>query len=64
MENLKKARQHLKQYPTLLATCSASASKYAICVTRDLNVKHNICEKEFLEFKECFKKAQSKLKMK
>lgn len=60
MENLKRARQRLQQYPTLIAKCSTSASKYAICVTRDLNVKHNACEKEFLEFKECMKKAQLK----
>lgn len=64
MENIKKARQRLQQYPALIAKCSASASKYAICVTRDLNVKHNVCEKEFLEFKECLKKAQSTLKLK
>lgn len=59
MENIKKARQRLQQYPALIAKCSASASKYAICVTRDLNVQHNACEKEFREFKECLKKAQS-----
>lgn len=58
MENLKKARQRLQQYPTLIAKCSAPATKYAICVTRDLNVKQNVCEKEFFEFKECLMKAQ------
>lgn len=62
MENIKKARQRLQQYPALIAKCSASASKYAICVTRDLNVKHNACEKEFSEFKECMKKEAQKLK--
>lgn len=62
MENLKKARQRLQQYPSFIAKCSASASKYAICVTRDLNVKHNVCEKEFLEFKECMRNAQRALK--
>lgn len=57
MENLKRARQRLQQYPTLIAKCSASASTYAACVTRDLNVKQNICEKEFLAFKQCLKEA-------
>lgn len=60
MENLKRARQRLQQYPTLIAKCSASASKYAACVTRDLNVKQNICEKEFLEFKQCLKEAAAR----
>lgn len=57
MENLKRARQRLQQYPTLIAKCSSSASKYAACVTRDLNVKQNICEKEFVEFKKCLTEA-------
>lgn len=57
MENLKRARQRLQQYPALIAKCSTSASKYAACVTRDLNVKQNVCEKEFAEFKKCLTEA-------
>lgn len=57
MEHLKRARHRLQQYPTIIAQCSTSATKYAACVTRDLNVKHNICEKEFLEFKQCLQEA-------
>lgn len=57
MENLKRARQRLQQYPALIAKCSVSASIYAACVTRDLNVKQNICEKEFFEFKLCLNEA-------
>lgn len=60
MENLKRARQRLQQYPTLIAKCSVSASAYAACVTRDLNVKQNICEKEFLEFKKCLKESAAR----
>lgn len=57
MENLKRARQRLQQTPALIAQCSAAATKYAICVSRDLNVKHLACEKEFAEFKQCLKEA-------
>ncbi|XP_031626132.1 uncharacterized protein LOC116342593 [Contarinia nasturtii] len=57
MENIKRARQRLQNYPSLLAKCSASAALYATCVTRDLNVKQNICEKEFIEFKRCLNEA-------
>lgn len=60
MESIKRARQRLQQYPTLITKCSVSASKYAACVTRDLNVKQNICEKEFLEFKQCLKEAATR----
>lgn len=57
MENIKRARQRLQNYPILMTKCSTAASTYAACVTRDLNVKHNICEKEFLEFKKCLNEA-------
>lgn len=57
MESLKKARQRLQKYPASIAHCSEPAKKYAICVTRDFNVKQNACEKEFLEFKKCFRAA-------
>lgn len=60
MEGIKRARQHIQNYPALIAKCSVSASKYAICVTRDLDVKHNVCEKEFLEFKKCLKDAANR----
>lgn len=57
MENIKRARQRLQKYSTFIAKCSHSASIYAACVTRDLNVKQNICEKEFVEFKNCLNEA-------
>lgn len=57
MENIKQARQRLQKYTILLAKCSTSASFYAACVTRDLNVKQNICEKEFFDFKKCLNEA-------
>lgn len=57
MENLKRARQRIQQYPALLAKCAPAAKSYAACVTRDLNVNHNVCEKEFIEFKKCIEQA-------
>lgn len=57
MENIKRVRQQLQNYPAFLAKCSTSASMYAVCVTRDLNVKQNICEKEFSELKKCMNEA-------
>lgn len=53
MESVRKAKDRFKKYPVLLAKCSTSASAYAACVTRDLNVKQHACEKEFQLFKKC-----------
>lgn len=57
MESVKKANVRLRNYPILLVKCSKSAKAYAECVTKDLNVNHKICEKEFIEFKQCLRKA-------
>lgn len=57
MENIKRARQRIQQYPAFIAKCAEPAKKYAACVTRDLNVTKNICEKEFIEFKQCVQAA-------
>lgn len=62
MENLKRAKDRLHKYPMLLARCSTAASKYAVCVTRDLNVGHSVCENEFNEFKRCLKYAATQRK--
>lgn len=64
MESVKKANARLKNYPILLGKCSKSASVYAACVTRDLNVSHKICDKEFIEFKMCLQSAAKNMKMK
>lgn len=64
MESVRKANQRLKQYPILLGKCSESAAVYAACVTRDLNIKHRACEKEFVEFKKCLQKVAIEMKTK
>lgn len=64
MESVRKANQRLRKYPILLGKCSDKAAIYAACVTRDFNVQHKICEKEFQEFKNCLQKAASEMKTK
>lgn len=64
MESVRKANQRLKQYPIILGKCSESAAIYAACVTRDLNVSHRLCEKEFVEFKKCLQKVAHEMKTK
>lgn len=64
MESVKKAKNRLKNYPLLLAKCAESAAVYASCVTRDLNVKQHICDKEFREFNKCLQQAAKDLKTK
>lgn len=64
MESVRKANQRLKQYPLLLGKCSESGAVYAACVTRDLNVSHRACEKEFSDFKKCLQKAAMEMKTK
>lgn len=60
MENLKRTNVKLRDYSSLLAICSKPAALYAACVTADLSVKHNACENEFNEFKNCLKKIAKK----
>lgn len=62
MESVKRAKARLQSYPIIIAKCSASASKYATCVTRDLNVTYNLCENEFNEFKKCLIEVAKKQK--
>lgn len=57
MENIKRARQRLRNYPAQLAKCSVPAKAYAVCVTRDFNVTHLACAKEFNEFQQCLRAA-------
>lgn len=47
-------RERLKSYSTLIGKCSKSAAAYAACVTRrDVDVRKNLCDIEFQEFKKC-----------
>ncbi|XP_037916242.1 uncharacterized protein LOC119654773 [Hermetia illucens] len=64
MESVKKAHQRFRNYPIILGKCSKAASTYAICVTRDFNVKQSTCEKEFLEFRNCLQQAAKKMNTK
>lgn len=64
MESVKKAHNRFRNYPVLLGKCTEPAKVYAACVTRDLNVKQSICEKEFTEFKKCLMKAAKHMKTK
>lgn len=64
MESVGKANQRFRNYPILLAKCSKVAAVYAACVTRDLNVEHKICEKEFQEFKNCLQTVAKKMNTK
>lgn len=53
MEAVRKAKDRLSKYPLLVAKCSSTATLYAACVTRDMNIKQQACDKEFREFKKC-----------
>ncbi|KAH8421086.1 hypothetical protein KR222_010848 [Zaprionus bogoriensis] len=64
MESVRKANTRLRSYPILLAACSESASVYAACVARDLNVQHKVCEAEFKQFLNCIRKNAAELKTK
>ncbi|XP_037950220.1 uncharacterized protein LOC119681180 [Teleopsis dalmanni] len=63
MESVQKAHKRLRNYPVLLAKCANTAATYAACVTRELNVEKNVCEKEFQEFKKCLQKVAKEGKM-
>lgn len=62
MESVRKAKERLSKYPIVLAKCSISATAYAACVTKDLNVKQHACNKEFQEFKKCLIEQAKQLK--
>ena len=64
MESVRKAKQRMRNYPILLGKCAEPAKVYAVCVSRDLNIQHKTCEKEFLLFKECLQKAAKDMKTK
>lgn len=55
MESVRRTNVRIKDYASLIGKCSTQAAKYATCVTSDFAVKHNACEKEFNEFKNCLK---------
>lgn len=61
MESVRKAKQRMRNYPILLGKCAESAKVYAVCVSRDLNVQHKTCEKEFQLFKECLQRAAKEM---
>lgn len=60
MESLKRTNVKIRNYSGLIGKCSTQAVTYARCVTVDLSVKPNACEKEFNEFKNCLKKFVKK----
>lgn len=64
MESVRKANTRLRSYPILLTKCAEQASLYAACVSRDVNVQHNICEAEFKQFLNCIRKSAAELKTK
>lgn len=64
MESVRKAKQRLRNYPILLGKCAETATVYAACVSRDLNIQHKTCDKEFQKFKECLQKAAQEMKTK
>lgn len=66
MDSIKKAKSRIAQYPKLLVDCSVEARGYAVCVfANESNLKQNVCETEFVAFKNCLiKSAVDKLKTK
>lgn len=62
MESVRRAGARLKQYPAHVAKCADSAGAYAACVTRDLNVEHRACDREFRAFRECLQKVATEAK--
>lgn len=63
MESVRRANARLRNYPTYLAKCADSGAVYAACVTRDLNVEHRVCDKEFQAFRQCVQKAAADMKV-
>lgn len=57
MEAAKKAKERLRQYPSLIARCHETASKYASCVLAKSNLEKNACVTEFNELKKCLVRA-------
>lgn len=64
MESVRKAHQRMRNYPILLGKCAESAKVYAACVSRDLDIKHLACDKEFQLFKKCLQQAAKDMKTK
>lgn len=62
MESVRKAHQRMRNYPILLAKCAESSTVYAACVSRDFNVKHLTCDKEFQLFQKCLQQAAKEMK--
>lgn len=64
MDSVRKAHKRMHNYPILLGKCAQSATAYAACVSRDLNIKHLACDKEFELFKKCIQQAAKDMKTK
>lgn len=64
MESVRKAKQRLRQYPTLVAKCSKEATDYATCVLKANQIQINACKEEFGRFKRCLQKSAVGLKTK
>lgn len=61
--SLQSARNRLKSFPTLAASCSKEGTLYAMCVTRKHEmIDHMSCQEEFQKFRQCLQNAASKLK--
>lgn len=63
MESVRRANARLRQYPAHLVKCADSGAAYAACVTRDLNVEHRACDREFQAFRQCVQKAAADMKV-
>lgn len=64
MDAVRKAKERIRKYPTLVLQCRETASVYAACVVNKHNLKKDDCRKEFDEFKACLVKAAAQNKIK
>lgn len=63
MESVRRANARLRNYPAYMAKCADTAAVYAACVTRDLNVEHRACDKEFVAFRQCVQRAAAEARV-
>ena len=62
MDSVKSARQRLKAYPQVLASCGPEAAAYGKCVGLWLGeVKKDQCKQEFVVFMDCVRKSATKI---
>jgi len=64
MESVRKANQRMRNYPIIIGKCAAVGATYAACVTKDFNVAHKACDKEFQQFKDCMRRVAMEMKTK